>query len=102
MSGMFTFENYLAAMCAWNEAMGSRLADFLNANPGFSGQVIAGSGHVIFNAGIPASVASRTSGLRPVSFYPQDASACPSVFPAGDSGLADYVWYMDHAARFKK
>ena len=102
MSGMFTFENYLAAMCAWNEAMGSRLADFLNANPGFSGQVIAGSGHVIYNAGIPASVASRTSGLRPVSFYPQEASSCPSAFPAGDAGLGDYVWYLDHAARSKK
>lgn len=94
--GMFTFENYLAAMCAWNEAMGSRLADFLNANPGFAGQVIAGSGHVIYNAGIPASVGSRTGGLRPVSFYPQDAAACPASFPAVDSGLADYVWYLDH------
>lgn len=96
MSDLFTFENYLAAMCAWNEAMGSRLADFLNANPGFAGQVIAGSGHVIYKAGIPASVESRTSGLRPVSFYPQDAAACPASFPAADAGLADYVWYMDH------
>ncbi len=98
MGDMFTFENYLAAMSAWNEAMGARLADFLNANPGFAGQVIAGAGHVIYNAGIPASVASRAGGLRQVSFYPQDASACPAVFPAGDSGLADFVWYIDHSA----
>ncbi|MEI7481242.1 MAG: ChaN family lipoprotein [Elusimicrobiota bacterium] len=94
MGDMFTFENYLAAMCAWNEAMGARLADFLNANPGFAGLVIAGSGHVIYNAGIPASAGSRTSGLRAVSFYPKDAAVCPAAFPADDAGLADYVWYM--------
>jgi len=99
--GDFTFENYLAAMSAWNETMGSRLADFLNANPGYAGLAVAGSGHVIFNAGIPASVASRTSGLRLVSFYPQEAAACPAALPAGDAGLADYVWYLDHS-RSKK
>ena len=96
--GDFTFENYLAAMSAWNESMGSRLADFLNANPGYAGMTIAGAGHVIYNAGIPASVASRTSGLRGVSFYPVDADACPAAFPSGDAGLADYVWYISHAA----
>lgn len=99
MSGMFKFENYLAAMSAWNETMGARMADFLNANPGYAGLVIAGSGHVIFNAGIPASVASRTSGLRQASFYPQPASACPAALPAGDAGLADYVWYKDYSSK---
>ena len=96
--GDFTFENYLAAMSAWNEAMGARLADFLNANPGYAGLVVAGSGHVIYNAGIPASVAARTAGLRAVSFYPADAAACPAALPSADAGLADYVWYIDHAA----
>ncbi len=95
--GDFTFENYLAAMCAWNETMGARLAEFLNANPGFAGITIAGSGHVIYNAGIPASVASRTPGLRSVSFYPVDAAVCPAAFPACDADLADLVWYIDHA-----
>jgi len=95
--GDFTFENYLAAMSAWNEAMGARLADFLNANPGYAGQTIAGAGHVMYNAGIPASVASRTAGLRLVSFYPQEAASCPAAFPAEDAGLADYVWYLAHA-----
>ena len=97
--GTFTFENYLAAMCAWNEAMGARLADFLTANPGFAGLAVAGSGHVIYNAGISASLESRTSGLRTVSFYPQDAAACPAALPAEDAGLADYVWYIDHTAK---
>jgi len=93
----FTFEHYLEAMCAWNEAMGARLADFMNSNPGYAGMVVAGSGHIIYNAGIPASVASRTAGLRPVSFYPADAAACPAALPAEDSDLADYVWYINHS-----
>jgi uncharacterized iron-regulated protein len=96
MSGMFKFENYLASMSAWNETMGARLAGFLNANPGYAGLAVAGSGHVIFNAGIPASVMSRTYGLRHLSFYPQQASACPAALPAADAGLADYVWYKDY------
>ncbi len=99
MAGMFKFENYLAAMSAWNEAMGAGLAAFLNANQGYAGLVVAGSGHVIYNAGIPASIAARAPLLRQISFYPQAASACPAVFPAADAGLADYVWYKDYPAR---
>lgn len=97
MSGMFKFENYLAAMSAWNETMGAGLAAFLNANPGYSGLVVAGSGHVIFNAGIPASVMSRAPGLRHASFYPLPAASCPSSLAPADAGLADYVWYKDYA-----
>lgn len=97
MSQMFTFENYLAAMCAWNEAMGARLADFVKANPGFAALAIAGAGHVIYNAGIPESFKTRTSGLRLSSFYPQPADVCPSAFPQQDADLADYVWYINHA-----
>ena len=99
MADMFKFENYLAAMSAWNETMGAGMAKFLNANPGYAGLVAAGSGHVIFNAGIPASIASRAPGLRQVSFYPQPAASCPAALPAGDAGLADYVWYKDYASR---
>ena len=93
----FTFENYLAAMCAWNETMGARMAGFLNAYPGCAGMAVAGSGHVIYNAGLPASLASRTAGLRLVSFYPLDAAACPAALPAEDAGLADYIRYIDHS-----
>ncbi|MCX5785094.1 MAG: ChaN family lipoprotein [Elusimicrobia bacterium] len=97
MADMFKFENYLAAMSAWNETMGARLAAFVNANPGFAALAVAGAGHVIYNAGIPESFKSRTAGLRLASFYPQDAAACPAAFPAQDAGLADYVWYLDHS-----
>jgi uncharacterized iron-regulated protein len=99
MAGMFKFENYLAAMSAWNEAMGADMAAFLNANKGYTGMVVAGGGHVIYNAGIPASIAARAPGLKQLSFYPQAAAACPAAFPAADAGLADLVWYKAYPAR---
>jgi uncharacterized iron-regulated protein len=98
MAGMFKFENYLAAMSAWNETMGAGMAAFLNTNQGYAGLVVAGSGHVIFNAGIPASIAARAPGLKQLSFYPQAAVSCPAAFPAADAGLADYVWYKNYPA----
>ena len=98
MGGMLKFENYLAAMSAWNEAMGWRLADFMKASPGWAALAVAGSGHVIYNAGLPASVNSRADGLRQASFYLLDAAFCPASLPASDAGLADYVWYVVPAA----
>lgn len=96
MPDMFKFENYLAAMSAWNETMGARLADFLNVNPGYAGLAVAGSGHVIFNAGIPASLKARAPGARGLSFIMAGADACPAALPEADNGLADYVWYVRH------
>ncbi|OIO01530.1 MAG: hypothetical protein AUJ51_08375 [Elusimicrobia bacterium CG1_02_56_21] len=102
MADMFKFENYLAAMSAWNETMGARMADFINANPGYSGLVVAGSGHVIFNAGIPASIQARAPGAKVASFFMQGSEACPSTFPEADLGLADYAWYVRHTGPEKK
>lgn len=99
MAAMFKFENYLAAMSSWNEAMGARLADFLNSNPGFAGLAVAGSGHIIYNAGIPASLKARAPGARGLSFFMQGADACPAALPAADRGLADYIWYARHTGR---
>jgi uncharacterized iron-regulated protein len=97
MADMFKFENYLAAMSAWNETMGARLAEFINANPGFSALTVAGNGHIIYNAGIPASLKARAPGARVVSFFTQGANACPAAFPEADKGLADHVWYVEHS-----
>ena len=96
MSKMFTLENYLASMAAWNEGMGSRLADFLNSNPGYAALVVAGNGHVIHNAAIPASVKSRINGVRQASFYTEDAASCPAAFPKEHKNMANYIWYIAH------
>jgi len=88
-----TWENYLAAMCAWNEGMGSRIADFLNADPARTVMTIAGNGHIAYNAAIPASVASRVKGIRQASFHTEGAALCPAAVPAGLLGRADYIWF---------
>lgn len=95
MAKMFTLDNYLASMAAWNEGMGARIADFLNANPGYAVLVIAGNGHVIYNAAIPASVKARVKGVRQASFYTEDG-ACPGKINKDHQNLANYIWYINH------
>ncbi len=98
MSDMFKFENYLAAMSAWNETMGARLADFLRANPDHAALAVAGTGHVVYNAAITASFSARLPGVPTATFYTQGADACPAAPAAEDAGLADHVWYVAHTA----
>lgn len=102
MAKMFTWDNYLASMAAWNEAMGARVADFVNANPGWSVMVVAGNGHIMYNAAIPASVKARTEKKYQASFFTLEAAACPAVFPKADKDTANYIWYINHAAKKKK
>jgi len=97
MSKMFTWDNYLASMAAWNEGMGAKIADFVNANPGWSVLVVVGNGHVMYNAAIPASVKTRTNKIRQASFYTEDAAECPAVFPKAAKDIANYVWYINHS-----
>ncbi len=63
----------------------------------YAALVVAGTGHIIYNAGIPASVLARAPGARVLSFFTQGAQACPAALPGPDLGLADYVWYVEHA-----
>ena len=99
MAKMFTIENYTASMAAWNEGMGNRIAAFLGANPGYEVLVLAGNGHVIYNAAIPASVKNRVKGVRQASFYTENAAACPETMPKEHKDLANYVWYINHAPK---
>lgn len=96
MAKLMTFENYLASMCAWNEGMGARVADFLNANPGYEVLVVAGNGHVMYNAAIPASVKARVPKVRQASFYTENAGVCPETMPKEQKDLAGYIWYLNH------
>ena len=96
MAKMFTVENYLASMAAWNEGMGSRIAAFLNENPGYEVLVIAGNGHILYNAAIPASVKARVKGVRQASFYTETAAKCPETMPKEHKDMASYIWYLNH------
>lgn len=99
MAKMFTLDNYLASMAAWNEGMGARVADFMTANPGYAVLVVAGNGHVLYNAAIPASVKARMKNVRQISFYTENAVKCPETMPAEHKDMANYMWYINHPAK---
>lgn len=92
----FAFDNYLASMAAWNEGMASRIVTFLNENPGYSVLVIAGNGHLMYNAAIPASVKARLKGARQASFLTENAAKCPETLPKDHKDMANYLWYINH------
>jgi uncharacterized iron-regulated protein len=96
MAKIITIDNYLASMAAWNEGMGARIADFVNANPGYEVLVVAGNGHVMYNAAIPASVKARVEKVRQASFYTENAPKCPETMPKEHKDLANYMWYINH------
>jgi len=87
------WDNYLASVSAWNEAAGTRIADFINSNPGWSLLIMAGNNRLAYNAALPASVKSRTIKLRQASFYAEDGTKCPAALPKERKDLANYIWY---------
>ncbi len=94
-AGIAAFDNRLAAVSSWNESAGARIADFLNANPGWAVLVAAGNDRLVYNAAVPASVKNRTVKLRQASFYAETAEKCPAELPKDHKDLANYIWYID-------
>lgn len=72
MNRIMSFENYKLAMAVWNESMGEVVAEFVKKNPKYSFVVIAGNGHVMYNAAIPWSCKKRTKGLKHLSIYTEE------------------------------
>jgi len=94
MTAMLGWDNYLASISARNEGMGAKVADFINANPGWSVLVVTGNEHIIYNASVPASVKSRTAKVRQASFYTEYADKCPAALPKEHKDRANYLWYI--------
>jgi len=55
------FENFLDAQLLWDEGMAERGAQFLQENPGKHMVILAGSGHLIYGAGIPKRLNRRAN-----------------------------------------
>ena len=87
----------LEAMAVWNETMGQSLVDALKDGPVL---VVAGMGHMLFDAGILESVRNRSQAKQKVLLpYPMDGSKQPTEDllkslkdPQGDIQLADFFW----------
>ncbi len=54
------FDHFVEAQLVWDEAMAESAATYLNANPGRKMVILAGSGHIVFGAGIPQRLERRT------------------------------------------
>ena len=90
------FENFYEAQCLWDEGMAESLFEFLKSSQGEGKTVlvIAGSGHVVFNFGIPKrlyrriAVSSKTIVLRAwAGKLDMDSTFTEASFP-----LADFLW----------
>ncbi|MCX5795067.1 MAG: ChaN family lipoprotein [Elusimicrobia bacterium] len=93
-----TWEHYLQAMMIWNEVMAANASAYLNADSGSALLVVAGNGHVMYGAGIPFGIGRRAPGALQTTFYTEGSSECPASLPEGLSGMADFVWFVPHAA----
>lgn len=93
MNKMMDFDNYLASMCTWNEGMGSKLVNSMKQNPQNRMLVLAGNGHLLFNAGIPTSVSNRLS-VKQTAIYTMHVDKLPRELEKEDQGLSDLVWYI--------
>lgn len=100
MSKIMTFDNYLMAMSVWNETMGEVAADFLNKNPDYSFVVVAGNGHVMFNAAIPWSVKRRTKNLKHLSIYTENINNIDNVKEI--KKYADIIWFVKFSENKKE
>jgi len=97
MNKMMTFENYQLSMAVWNESMGEKIADFLKANKGYSFLVIAGNGHIMYNAAIPYSVKERVKGLNHLSIYTEPKTTKEKKEELKKlSETADLIWLFDY------
>jgi len=90
------FENFYEAQCLWDEGMAESLFEFLKSSQaeGKTVLVFAGSGHVVFNFGIPKrlcrriAVSSKTIVLKAwTGKLDMDSTFTETSFP-----LADFLW----------
>jgi uncharacterized iron-regulated protein len=95
MAKVITWDNYLLSMAVWNEGMGDSAVKALKKHKGHAMLVIAGNGHVLYNAGIPFSIRNRMPGLKHLSIYTEDLEKVED-FRAKPSPLADLVWFVRH------
>lgn len=92
-------DKYLEAMAVWNEGMGQAAVDSVSS--GRSMVVLVGAMHVMLDAGILASVRSRSSLAQAVVLpYPMDGQPRPradllkELQDPDTAALADYFWLL--------
>lgn len=89
MNKIMSFDNYQLSMAVWNESMGEKVSDFMRENPNYTFIVIAGNGHIMYNAAIPWSVKKRIK-VKNLSIYTISKEEIKNIKEIKD--LADIIW----------
>ncbi len=98
MAKIMTFDNYMLSMAVWNESMADKAALFLKSRMDWGFLVIAGNGHVMYNAAIPWSLKRRVKSLKHLSFYTEDISK-KDEYLKDKKPLADIIWFVDFSEK---
>lgn len=88
-SGGKDFDRFVQVQLLWDESMAERVARYLADNPQTQMVVLAGSGHLMYGAGIPNRV-ERRQAIEGAILLPGDTL---KVQP----GIADYIVYPETA-----
>jgi hypothetical protein len=76
------FDHFVEAQLVWDEGMAEGAAAYLSANPARGLVILAGSGHVVFDSGIPKRLERRTHAT-----YATVINSGEAIEP----GIADYI-----------
>ncbi|HET8824439.1 MAG TPA: ChaN family lipoprotein [Terriglobales bacterium] len=76
------FDHFVEAQLVWDEGMAEGAAAYLSANPARGLVILAGSGHVVFDSGIPKRLERRTHAT-----YVTVINSGEAIEP----GIADYI-----------
>ena len=80
------FDNFYQSQILWDETMAQTIDEFLGKNPGYQMVVLAGTGHIMYDSGIPKR-AFRLNGREYTTIIPLAESI--------DEGVADYLVAVD-------
>ena len=80
------FDNFYQSQILWDETMAHSIDEFLGKNPGYQMVVLAGTGHIMYDSGIPQRV-FRLNSREYATIIPWAESI--------DEGIADYLFAAD-------
>jgi aminopeptidase N len=80
------FDNFYQSQILWDETMAYSIDEFLGKNPGYQMVVLAGTGHIMYDSGIPQR-AFRLNSREYATIIPWAESI--------DEGIADYLFAAD-------
>jgi len=80
------FDNFYQSQILWDETMAHSIDEFLRKNPGYQMVVLAGTGHIMYDSGIPKR-AFRLNGREYATIIPWAESI--------EKDMADYLFVVD-------